>query len=109
MSPKVAERNKALPESTSISSSFEIKSSSCPANKSFEIASRGSLIRKNIQALEASTLKPKKPEDAIPDIVLINILNKFVFCLFVLFIMFLNLFSLFIFPYILQTPLTIDN
>lgn len=86
-----------------------MRSSTYPANKSFEVTTatpRPSLNKRSFQALDTKT---KSPEDSIPDLVLINILNKFVFSLFLLFIIFLNLFSLILFPYAIQSPLSIDD
>lgn len=104
MSIKTDIKNKALPESISISSSFETKAQSM---KNYEITpSKQSLNRKSIQQQE-QTKKSEQP--VITDLALLLILNKFVFCLFFLFIVFLNIFSLFVFPYIIQTPLSIDS
>ncbi len=43
------------------------------------------------------------------DLELINLLNKFMFYVFLIFIISLNLFGLYIFPYLIKKPLTIEE
>ena len=45
----------------------------------------------------------------LTDLEIASILNTFVFILFLLFIILLNLISLFILPYMIKTPLKIDD
>lgn len=54
--------------------------------------------------------KTAKDKEQLPnDLLLIKILNRFIFFLFLLFIVFLNVFSLIILPYFVRKSLSIDD
>jgi hypothetical protein len=57
----------------------------------------------------ASTDEMSTIKKSITDLEIIKILNKFVFCCFLFFIVSLNLFGLFIFPYFIRKPLSIND
>ena len=108
---------KAMPESTSISSYFEPRAFHSTRNIEHMI-SKQSLNREFQQpntatavvvATHTSASKTNAENQPLPDATLVLILNKFVFILFLLFIIILNILSLIVFPYIIQTPLAIDD
>ena len=96
-----------MPESISIGSSFDATSKLTYSNRNndFKLSKRS--LNKDIQPSILKNSPP--PENEISDQDLIKILNKFIFLLFLLFIIFLNIFGLIVFPYIIQTPLSIDG
>ena len=63
----------------------------------------------SVSSIETSKLTLRHKINKISDIVIINILNRFVFFLFLIFILSLNFFGLYIFPYYLKQPMSIDD
>lgn len=120
--PDYNHATKAIPESTSLLSVIDFKK---PNTLSVEVrASNGSLnninsntIKNNNRTLlvnannnNNSILSVSRVQETqLSDLEVISILNKFVFSLFVIFILLLNLFSLYLLPFFVRIPLTIDD
>ncbi len=58
---------------------------------------------------EENELKIKQQQDSLNDLMLLTVLNRFVFILFFIYIILLNVVCLFVLPFYVKEPLSLDD